>query len=150
MSELRRRHSSAILRRQVETPSHSQRLQAQLDRALATFQPIPPGMSGSPPPPDYENNPIVGSPLEVNGTRPTAPVTLGEAARDGVEIPAAHGRVVTAAGPMGTATRVYRNPNRFTFTPIPSPQLEEPPNVPDRDNAGVTRTSRDDPPPLPS
>ena len=44
MNELRRQHSSANLRRPAETPS---RLQAQLDRALAAFQPIPPGMSYS-------------------------------------------------------------------------------------------------------
>ena len=63
--------------------------------------------------------------MDSTGARPSAPVTLGEAAPDGVEIPAAHGRVVTAAGPMGTAMRVYRNPNRFTFTPIPTPQPED-------------------------
>ena len=154
MSDLRRRHSSANLRGQMETPSQSQRLQAQLDRALAAFQPIPPGMSGSPPPPDYGNQPMVGSPLDSTGAKPSAPVNLGEATRNGVDISAVPGRVITAAGPMSTAMRVYRNPNRnpnrLTFTPIPSPQPEEPPNVPIRDNVGAPRTSRDDPPPLPS
>ena len=116
---------------------------------MEAFPPFPPGMSGSPLPPDYENNPLVGLPLDSTRARPTAPVSPGEAARDGVEIPAAQGRVVTAAGPMGTATRVYRNPNRFTFTPIPTtPQPEEAQNVPPRDPTGIARTSSDDPPPL--
>ena len=106
-------------------------------------------MSGSPPPPYYKNQPNVGS--DSTRARPSAPVTLGEAARDGVEIPAAHGRVVNAAGPMGTATRVYRNPNRFAFTPIPTtPQSEDPPAVPNREPVRSTWTSSDDPPPLPS
>ena len=80
----------------------------------------------------------------------SASVILGEAARDGVEIPAAHGRLVTAAGPMGTAMRVYRNPNRFTITPIPTPPPENPPTVQNRDTVGAIWTPSDDPPPLPS
>ena len=75
-------------------------------KSIELWLPYPPGMSGSPPPPDCENNPLVGSPLEAAKARPSAPVTLGEATRDRVEIPAAHGRVVTTAGSMGTATRV--------------------------------------------
>ena len=143
------RLSSTNLRRQAEALNNNQRLQATLDRAMEAFQPLPWGMGGSPPPPAYD--PLLGLPSESTRARPTAPITDGEAARDGVELPAAPGRVVTAAGPMGTATRVYRNPNRFMFTPIPTtPQSEEAPNVPFRDTTGITRTSSDNPPPLPS
>ena len=138
------RLSSTNLRRQAEALNNNQRLQSGIDRAMEAFPPFPLGMSGSPPPPDYENNPLVGLPLDSTRARPTAPVTLGEAARDGVGIPTAPLRVIAAP-------RVHRNPNRFTFTPIPTtPQSGEATNAPLRDNTGNTRTSSDDPPSLPS
>ena len=72
MDELRRCHSSANLRRPADPPSQSKRLQAQIDRALAAFQPFPPGKSGSPPPPDYENQPNLMSPFDSTRARPSA------------------------------------------------------------------------------
>ena len=118
--------------RQAEALSNNQRLRATLDRAMEVFQPYPPRMSGTPPPPAYY--PLLGLPSDSTPARPTAPVTLGEATRDEVELPTTSGIVLTAAGPMGTVTRVYRNRNRFMFTPIPTtPQSEEAPNVPFRD-----------------
>ena len=153
MQEILRRSSTNLRRqeaRQAEALTNNQRLQASLARAAEAFQqPSPPRMSGTLPPPAYD--PSLGLPSDSTPARPTAPVTPGEAARDIVELPTTPGRVVTATGPMGTVTRVYRNPNRFMFTPIPmTPQSEEAPNVPFRDNTRNTRTSSDDPPPLPS
>ena len=58
---------------------------------MEAFPRFPLGVGGSPPPPDYENNPLIGLPIDSTRVRPTAPVTLGEAARDDVELPAAPG-----------------------------------------------------------
>ena len=155
MRPIRRSHSISHLRKYTDSISPS-RIQSQLDRALAAFQLYPPGMPGSPPPLDYVNALMVGSPLETTRTRPSAPVTTGEVARDGIEIPPVPGRVGQAAGPVGPATRVIRTPNRFTFTPIPftqpppTPQSETPPTIPARDPVESPRMSIDDPPPLPS
>ena len=146
MQEILRRSSMNLRRQEVrQADVNNQRLRATLDRAMEAFQPIPPGMSGSPPPPAYD--PLLGLPSDSTPARPAAPVTLGEASRDELELPATPGQVATATGPMGNVTRVYRNPNRFMFTPIPTtPQLEEAPNVPFRNNTGNARTSSDDPP----
>ena len=122
---------------------NNRRLQNTFARAAAILEPFPRRTERSPPPPAYD--PLLGS--ESTPARPNAPVSLGEAATDGVQLPAAPGRVVTAAGPMGTATRVYRNPNRFMFTPIPTTlQSEETPNNPFRDIAGIPRSSNEDQP----
>ena len=155
MSPLRRSQSVSHLRKNTDSTCPN-RLQAQLDQALAAFQPYPPGMSGSPLPPDYVNDPMVGSPLEPTRTKPSAPVTTGEVARDGIEPPPVPGRVVQAAGPVGPATRVIRTPNRFMFTPIPitqpppTPQSGTTPAVPARESTGSPRTSSGEPPLLPS
>ena len=150
------RHSTSFshLRKPTDSTSPS-RLQSQLDEALAAFRPYPPGMSGSPPPPDYMNDPMVGSPLDTTRTRPSAPVTTGEVAREGIEVSPVPGRVRPAAGPVGPTTRVNRNPHRFTFTPIafmqppPTPRSVTP-TVPARDPSESTGAIADDPPPLPS
>ena len=149
MQPIRRSQSVSQLRKHTDSTSPS-RLQSQLDRALAAFQPYPPGMSGSPPPPDYVNDPMVGSPLETTRTKPSAPITTGEVVRDGIEIPPLPIRVGQATGPVGPATRVNRTPNRFAFTPIPTPRSETPPTVPARAPVINTRSLSDDPPSLPS
>ena len=147
MNPLRRSHSVSHLRKDTVSTCPN-RLQAQLDRALAAFQPYPPGMSGSPLPPDYVNDRRVGSPLDATRTAPSAPVTTGEVARAGIEPPPVPGRI-------GLAARVIRTPNRFAFTPIPfdqpppTPQAENPPAVPAREPTENSRTSSDDLPPLP-
>ena len=86
MNPLRRSHSVSHLRKDTVSTCPN-RLQAQLDRALAAFQPYPPGMSGSPLPPDYVNDHRVGSPLDATRTAPSAPVALSEVARDGIGPP---------------------------------------------------------------
>ena len=147
MNPLRRSHSVSHLRKDTVSTCPN-RLQAQLDRALAAFPPYPPGMSGSPLPPDYVNDRRVGSPLDATRTAPSAPVPIGEVARAGIEPPPVPGRI-------GLAARVIRTPNRFAFTPIPfdqpppTPQAENPPAVPAREPTENNRTSSDDPPPLP-
>ena len=134
------RRSTTNLRRQAEALNNNQRLQSNIGQAMEAFPPFPPGMSGSPLPSDYENNPLVGLPLDSTRARPTAPVILGEAARDSIGIPATPAQVIAFP-------RVHRNPNRFAFTPVPTtPQSEEPPNAPFRDNTRNTRTSSDDSP----
>ena len=148
MSPLLRSQSVSHLRKDTDSTCPN-RLQAQLDRALAAFQPYPPGMSGSPLPPDYVNDPMVGFPLDSIKTRPSAPVTTGEVARAGIEPPPVPGRI-------GPSTRVIRTPNRFTFTtipvtqPTPTPQSRTPPAAPVRESTGSPGTSSDEPPPLPS
>ena len=147
MNPLQLSHSVSHLRKDTVSTCPN-RLQAQLDRALAAFQPYPPGMSGSPLPPDYVNDHRVGSPLDATGTAPSAPVALREVARDGIGPPPLPGRI-------GHAARVIRTPNRFAFTPIPfdtpppNPQAENPPAVPAREPSENNRTSIDNPPPLP-
>ena len=148
MNPLRHSQSVSYLRKNTDSTCPN-RLQAQLDRALAAFQPYPPGMSGSPLPPDYVNDPMVGSPLETIRTKPSAPVTTSEVARDG-DVPPLPVRVGQATGPVGPATRVNRTPTRFAFTPIPTPRTETPPIVPARDPVLNTRSLSDDPPSLPS
>ena len=106
-------------------------------------------MSVSPPPPDYVNDPMVGTPLETTRTKPFAPVPTSEVARDGIDIPPLPVRVGQAAGPVGPATRVNRTPTRFAFTPIPTPRAETPLTVSARDSV-INRPSSDDPPRLPS
>ena len=146
MNPLRRSHSVSHLRKDTVSTCPN-RLQALLDRALATFPPYPPGMSGSPLPPGYVNDRRVGSPLDATRTARSAPVTTGEVARAGIEPPPVPGRI-------GLAARVIRTPNRFAFTPIPfdqpppTPQAENPPAVPAREPTENSRTSIDDPPPL--
>ena len=83
MNPLRRSHSFSHLRKDTVSTCPN-RLQAQLDRALAAFQPYPPGMSGSPLPPDYVNDRRVSSPLDATRRAPSAPVTTGEVARAGI------------------------------------------------------------------
>ena len=147
MNPLRRSHSISHLRRDTISTCPNC-LQAQLDRALAAFPPYPPGMSGSPLPPDYVNDKRVGSPLDATRTAPSAPVTTGEVIIAGIEPPPVPGRICPA-------TRVIRTPNRFAFTPIPfdtpppTPQAENPPTVLAREPNQNPRTSSDDPPPLP-
>ena len=127
MRDILRRSNSALRRqeeRQAESLDNNGRLQTTFARAVELLEPFPNGNHRSPPPLLY--GPLVGLPSDSAPVRPNAPVAMVEAGRDGVELPAAPGRVVTAAGPMWTATRVYRNPNRFMVTPIPTtPQLEE-------------------------
>ena len=149
MQPIRRSQSVSQLRKHTDStnPSH---FQSQLDRALAAFQPYPPGMSGSPPPQDYVNDPMVGSPLETTRTKLSTPVTTSEVARDGIEIPPLPVQVGQAAGPFGPATRVKRTPNRIAFTPIPTPRSETPPAVPARDPVINTRSLSGDQPSLPS
>ena len=149
MQPIRRSRSFSQMRKHTDSTSPS-RLQSQLDNALAAFRPYPPKMSGSPSPPDYVNDPMVGSPLETTRMKPSAPVTTGEVVRDGIEIPPLPVRVGQAAGPVGPATGVNRTPNRFAFTPIPTPRSETPPAVPARDPVINTRSLSDDPPSLPS
>ena len=133
MQEILKCSNTALRRqeeRQAETLENNRRLQNTFARAAAILEPFPGGPGRSPPPPAY--NPLLGN--DSTPVRPNAPFSLGEASRDGVELPAAPGRVVTAAGPMGTATQVYRNPNRFMFTPIPmTPLSEKGPNNPFRE-----------------
>ena len=148
MQPLRRSQSVSQLRKHTDSTNPS-RIQSQLGRALAAFQPYPTRMSVSPPPPDYVNDPMVGTPLETIRTKPSAPVTTSEVSKDGIDIPPLSVRVGQAARPVGPATRVNRTPTRFTFTPIPTPRAETSPTVPARDPV-IHRPSSDDPPPLPS
>ena len=144
MQPLRRSQSISQIRRHTDSTNPS-RIQSQLDRAFAAFQPLQARMS-SPAPPDYVNDPIVGLPLEATRTKPSAPVNICEAARDGTIVPPVPAR---APGPVGPATRVSRTPNRFLFTPIPTPRSETPPTVPARD-PNMPGPSSDDPASLPS
>ena len=144
---LRRSQSVSQLRNKHTDSTNPSRIQSQLNRALAAFQPYP-GMSASPPPPDYVNDPIVGTPLETNRPKPTAPVTTSEVARCEDEVPPLPARVNQAAGPAGPAPRTNRTPTLFAFTPIPTPRADTPP-VPAREPI-INRPSSDDPPPLPS
>ena len=139
MNPLRRSHSVSHLRKDTVSTCPN-RLQAQLDRALAAFQPCPPGMPRSPFPPDYVNDQRVGSPLDGTRTTPSAPVNINEVARDGIEPPPLPGRITPAA-------RTVRTPNRFAFTPIPDAVPNIPP-VPAREPV-INRTPSGDPPPLP-
>ena len=92
MQEILRRSSTNLRRqeaRQAEALNNNQRLQATLARTAEGFQPFPPGMSGTPPPPAHD--PLLGLPSDSTPAQPTAPVTPGEATRDGVELPAIPG-----------------------------------------------------------
>ena len=139
MHPLRRSHSVSHLKKDTVSTCPN-RLQAQLDRALAAFQPCPPGMPRSPFPPDYVNDQRVGSPLDGTRTTPSAPVDINEVARTGTEPPPLPERITPAA-------RTTRTPNRFAFTPIPDAVPDIPP-VPAREPI-INRTPSGDPPPLP-
>ena len=142
---MRRSHSVTQLRNKDTESTNPSRIQSQLNRALAAFQPYPPRMSTSPPPPDYVNDPMVGTPLETNRPKPSAPVTTSEVASTGDEVPPLPVRVNQAAGP---ARRNNQTPNRFAFTPILAPRPDTPP-VPAREPV-INRSLSDDPPPLPN
>ena len=142
---MRRSQSVSQLRTKHTDSTNPSRIQSQLNRALAAFQPYPSRMPFSPPPPDYVNDPMVGTPLETNRAKPSAPVTTNEVASVGDEVPPLPVRVNQAAGP---ARRTNQTPTRFAFTPIPMPRPDTPP-VPAREPV-INRPSRDDPPPLPS
>ena len=116
---IRRSQSVSQLRKKHTDSTNPSRIQSQLNRALAAFQPYPSRMSASPPPPDYVNDPMVGTPLETNRTQPSAPVTTQEVARGGDEVPPLPIRVNQAAG---LAPRIKRTPTRFAFTPIRLPE----------------------------
>ena len=145
---MRRSQSVSQLRNKHTDSTNPCRIQSQLNRALAAFQPYPSQMSSSPPPPDYVNDPMVGTPLETNRAKPSAPVTTSEVASVGDEVPPLPVRVNQAAGPAGPARRTNQTPTRFAFTPIPTPRPDTPP-VPAREPV-INRPSSDDPPPLPS
>ena len=136
MNPLRRSHSVSHLRKDTVSTCPN-RLQAQLDRALAAFQPCPPGMPRSPFPPDYVNDQRVGSPLDGTRTNPSAPIDMSEVARDGIEPPPLPERNTPAA-------RTVRTPNRFAFTPIPDAIPNIPP-VPAREPV-INRPPSGDPP----
>ena len=148
MNPLRCSHSVSHLRKDTVSTCPN-RLQAQLDRVLAAFQPCPPGMPRSPFPPDYVNDQRVGSPLDATRMTPSAPVGISDIARAGTGPPPVPDRLTPAP-------RVIRTPNRFAFTPIPfdqpppDPQVGNPPAVPAREPTGTCRMSSDDPPSLPS
>ena len=131
---MRRSRSVTQLRNKDTESTNPSRIQSQLNRALAAFQPYPP------PPPDYINDPMVGSPLETNRPKPSAPVTTSEVASTGNEIPPIPVRV-------NQARRTNQTPNRFAFTPIPTPRPDTPP-IPAREPV-INRSVTDDPPPLP-
>ena len=133
MNPLRRSHSVSHLRKDTVSTCPN-RLQSQLDRAFAAFQPCPPGISRSPFPPDYVNDQRVGSPLDGTRATPSAPVDVNEISRAGAEPPPLPDR--------------NRTPNRFAFTPIITPEARIPP-IPNRDPV-INRTPSGDPPPLPS
>ena len=132
MQDILQRSNSALRwqeERQAKSLDNNRRLQTTFARAAALLEAFPRGTERSPPSPAYD--PLQGIPSDSTPLRPNAPVSLGEATRDGVELPAAPGRVVTAAGPMGTAMWVCRNLNRFMITPIPmTPQSEVAPKNP--------------------
>ena len=85
---------------QAESVENNRRLQNTFARAAAALEPSQGGPGSSPPPPAYD--PLLGG--DSTPARPTAPVPPVEATRDRLELPASPGRVVTMAGPMGTAT----------------------------------------------
>ena len=125
---LKRSQSVSQLRNKHTDSTDPDKVQSQLDRAMAAFQPYPSGISTSPFPPDYINDPMVGTPLETNKTKPSAPVTTGE-----IDIaPPLPARVNQTTGPIGPTTGANRTPTRFAFTPIPAPRPDTPP-VPARE-----------------
>ena len=144
----RRSQSVSQLRNKHTDSTDPGMIQSQLNHAMATFQPYPSGISASSPPPDYVNYPMVGTPLETNKTKPSAPVTTSEVASTGDAVPPLPVRVNQATGPVGPTTRANRTPTRFAFTPILTPRPDTPP-VPAREPI-IRRPSSDDPPPLPS
>ena len=145
---LRRSQSVSQLRNKHTESTDPGRIQSQLDHALAAFRPYSHRAPASPPPPDYVNDPMVGTPLDASKTKPSAPVTIGEVAIDGDAVPPLPARVNQTTGPIGPTPRNNRTPTRFAFTPIPTPRPDTPP-VPNREPV-IRRPSSDDPPPLPS
>ena len=134
MNPLRRSQSVSQLRKNTISTCPN-RLQSQLDRAFAAFQPCPPGMPRSPFPPDYVNDQRVGSPLDGTRATPSAPVDVNEIIRAGPEPP-----------PLPERNRTPNPRGPFAFTPIPTG--EEIPPIPNRDPI-IRRTPSGDPPPLP-
>ena len=146
MPTLRRSQSVTQIRNKHTDSTDPGRLQSQLNQAIAAFQPFSHGTSTSPPPPDYVNDPMVGTPLDATKTKPSAPVTTSEVAHGGDAVPPLPVRVNQTTGPIGP--RNNRTPTRFAFTPIPTPRADTPP-VPTREPV-IRRPSRDGTPSLPS
>ena len=137
MKPLRRTQSFTHVRKYTESTDLC-RIQAQLDSAMTAFQPYSPKRAGTPPLPDYVNEPKVGTPLDGTRTTPSTPVSTLDAARNGRAPPPVPLRIGRVAGPIGPAPNGPngQNPNRFAFTPIPNaPQGVNitPPPLPARD-----------------